>query len=68
MVKCSENCTPCCDFCIYAVHEIYYDEKFGGDIKGGPIRCDLHHDKKHDMICEFCGWCDDFHCFKAEGE
>ena len=67
MVKCSENCTPCCDFCIYVVHEIYYDEELG-DIKGGPIRCDLHHDEKHDMICEFCGWCDDFHCFKAKGE
>ena len=66
MIKCSEACTPCCDFCIYTVHEIFEDEELGGTIYGGPIHCELHPDEKHDIICESGGFCDDFHCFRAE--
>ena len=29
MKKCSNECTPCCDFCIHAYHEYYEDEKPG---------------------------------------
>jgi hypothetical protein len=68
MVKCDESCIPCCDFCKYAVHETFFDEELGGDIYGGPIHCELHPDEKHDAICESCGFCDDFHCFRATME
>lgn len=68
MIKCSENgCTPCCDFCIHAEHEILEDEtEPSGYVTGGPIHCKLHPDEKHDMICESCGFCDDFHCFRVK--
>lgn len=68
MIKCNEACIPCCDFCIYAVHETFFDEELGGDVYGGPIHCEKHPDEEHDMICESCGYCDDFHCFKAKNE
>ena len=68
MIKCNEVCVPCCDFCIYAVHEMFEDEELGGTIYGGPVHCELHPDKEHDRICESCGSCDDFHCFRATME
>lgn len=64
MVKCGKNCYPCCDFCIYAVHEILEDED--GAWYGEPFSCDLHKDAYHDMSCESCGYCDDFHCVNAK--
>ena len=68
MVKCNESCIPCCDFCIYAVHEEFEDKELGGTIHGGPIHCEKHPDEEHDRICESCGFCDDFHCFRADKE
>ena len=66
MIKCSKECTPCCDFCIYAVHELLEDEDLGGTIYGGPIHCELHPDEEHDKTCESCSYCEDFHCFRAD--
>jgi len=54
MIKCSNDCIPVCDFCIY------YD--FNGDEYGAYIGkgyCRLH--KKN---CEPEDYCEDFHCFK----
>ena len=68
MIKCSEACTPCCDFCIYAVHEEFEDEELGGTVYGGPIHCEKHHNEEHDKICKSYGFCDDFHCFRANKE
>lgn len=68
MIKCNEKCVPCCDFCVYAVRETFEDKALGGTIYGGPVHCDLHPDEKHDRICESCGYCDDFHCFRAESK
>ena len=64
MIKCGEGCTPCCDFCVYAIHDIW--TKDGREIVGGPIGCKLHQDEAHQRIAEGCGECDDFHCFMAE--
>ena len=66
MKRCGDGCIPCCDFCIHAEHEILYDETLGEDIKGGPIRCKLHNDEEHNMNCEWCRYCKDFHCFRAK--
>ena len=63
MITCDKR-TPCCDFCIYAVHEEIEDEILGGTIYGDPIHCELHPDEEHDKKCESCSYCDDFHCFK----
>lgn len=26
MILCGEGCTPCCDFCIYSIRDIWVDE------------------------------------------
>ena len=63
MVLCSNNCDPCCDFCIYAEHEkIIYS---GEECTSGPIGCNLHKDKEHQAIAYCCGYCEDYHCFKV---
>lgn len=58
MILCSDDCIPCCDFCIYAVHGTL-------EIDGttGPIGCDLHLNVEHQEIADGCGYCEDFHCF-----
>lgn len=66
MIKCSDDCMPCCDFCIHAIHDEF--ELNGGTIIGGPIGCSLHEDERHQEIAENCGFCDDFHCFIANQE
>ena len=35
MILCNKDCTPCCDFCIYAIHEEF--EENGKLIKGGLL-------------------------------
>lgn len=62
MILCSIGCTPCCDYCKYAIHEEWDDNSLG-HIVGGPIGCDLHKDQKHQDIAEGDGCCNDFHCF-----
>ena len=68
MILCDKGCMPCCDFCVYAIHETFEDEELGGTIYGGPIHCELHPDKEHDVICESCSYCNDFHCFRTENK
>ena len=63
MIKCSDNCIPCCDFCIYAEHEELKLDNGTYVDKGSPTNCKLHPDKVHNILCELCGYCDDFHCF-----
>lgn len=65
MVLCSDNCIPCCDFCIHVVHDEFVYPDGSDIITGGPIGCTLHPDKKHQEIAEGCGYCDDFHCFRV---
>ena len=60
MILCNEDCIPCCDFCIHKINGNL--EVDGTD---GPIGCKLHEDKEHQEIAEWCGYCDDFHCFRA---
>jgi hypothetical protein len=64
MKLCSENCMPCCDFCIHAVHETWVEE--GRQVIGGPIYCRLYRDQEHDDIVFDCSYCDDFECFMAD--
>lgn len=64
MVKCSYDCIPCCDFCIYAVHEEFEDN--GKMIRCGPVGCKKHPDKEHEDVAVGCGYCEDFHCFNAK--
>ena len=66
MKKCNKQCTPCCDFCIYAYHEyiqITYPDGYRY-IKGGPIGCIIHYDEAHQKIAKLCGWCNDYYCYK----
>ncbi len=64
MVLCNKDCVPCCDFCIYAVHERWTDST--GSYVGAPEGCTLHPDREHQDIAENFGSCDDFHCFMAD--
>lgn len=64
MKLCSNDCTPCCDFCIHAKHGMWEDEK--GKHRGGPIGCNLHADQDHQDTAIGCYYCDDFHCFNCE--
>ena len=67
MIGCSEECLrlACCDFCIYVHHEFFFD-KDGDIVRGGPVGCGLHDDEQHQDIAESCGYCPDFHCFRAD--
>ena len=63
MVLCNKDCIPCCDFCLYSIHEkILIDGKV---TNGAPVGCFKHLDIKHQEIAESCGYCNDFHCFRA---
>ena len=66
MIKCNNSCTPCCDFCIHVIHEVFTDDVTGEEITGSPIACKLHNDEEHNTLCESCSYCDDFHCFRAK--
>jgi hypothetical protein len=64
MIKCSEDCLPCCDFCVYAIHDTYI--KDGKKvITGGPTGCYKHLDPEHQEIAEDDAYCEDFHCCLA---
>lgn len=66
MIKCGDNCTPYCDFCIHVIHDRF--ESNGQMITGGPIGCTLHGDQMHQEIADGNGCCHDFHCFLAKPE
>lgn len=52
MVLCNKDCIPCCDFCLYSIHEkILIDGKV---TNGAPVGCfkhpDIEHQKKQKQI------------------
>lgn len=60
MIKCSKECEPCCDFCVYASwsHPTEtQDEPY--DI------CIRHQDDEHENEVLCGGYCDDFRCIRA---
>ena len=64
MILSNKDCVPCCDFCLYSMHErISID---GEIIDGEPIGCFKHTDIEHQEIAKNFGYCDDFHCFNAK--
>ena len=66
MVKCNKDCVPCCDFCVYAIHDKW--EEDDKEVVGGPVGCKKHPDDEHQKIAESCGSCEDFHCFRADSK
>jgi hypothetical protein len=56
MLKCSNNCIPCYDFCIYCKHDNNSSE---------PIGCNLHSEEKYQLTAISCGYCNNFHCFRV---
>ena len=66
MIKCSDTCKPCCDFCIHAIHDEF--EWNGVQITGEPIGCSLWDDEKHQELAESCSYCNDFHCMNVKRE
>lgn len=64
MRKCSEECTPCCDYCKYVVHEVIEFEN--NKVVGGPIFCKLHLDEEHRQLARRCSYCEDFWCMNAD--
>ena len=61
---CSEECTPCCDYCKYVVHEVIEFEN--NKVVGGPIFCKLHLDEEHRQLARRCSYCEDFWCMNAD--
>lgn len=68
MKLCSKDCIPCCDYCLFAIHDCWIDEKTRKIIINGPIGCKLHPDKEHQEIAMFCSYCGDFYCSKVKEE
>lgn len=69
MRLCDYHCIPCCDFCIYADHELFNALNKDGEmvqVIGGPIKCNKHKDTEHQMTAIMCGSCEDFHCFNIK--
>ena len=64
MILCKNYCSPCCDFCLYVKRNMHQDDD-GYIINGEPIGCELHDDEEHELVAVSCGYCDDFHCFRA---
>jgi hypothetical protein len=65
MTLCNSNCKPCCDFCIYCIHETFNEKDKNNNwhqITGSPIGCNKYNDRKHNHIARMCGFCEDFHC------
>ena len=65
MIKCSPDEIPCCDFCIHCIHATEEDEYHAPT---APIGCGLYNDEKHNNEALMCGYCNDFHCFRAGKE
>lgn len=65
MVLCGPECVTFCDFCIHVQHE-EWDDSAGHHI-GGPEACLLHPGPEHQKFVDGLSYCEDFHCFRAEG-
>ena len=64
MIKCADDCMPCCDFCIHVIHKM--GEINGKVVSLAPIGCSLYKDKEHQDFAVGCYYCEDFHCFSAK--
>ena len=66
MILCSKDCYPCCDFCYWAIHDIFYsgDEK----IIGEPIGCKRYDDEGHQYLAQNFSYCGSFLCYNANKE
>jgi hypothetical protein len=61
VIKCSEECIECCDFCIYCKH--------ADDEHRAPLECNHPSNPRgKDRFFGGGGWCEDFHCFLAKGD
>lgn len=65
MTLCGEGCTPCCDFCIYSIRDIWVDEN-GWESDQGPEGCAKHNDEAYQDMAFYNGFCEDFHCFRIK--
>ena len=70
MIGCSEKCLElaCCVFCKYVIRDYFFTKDKDENIRiinGAPIGCALYKDLDHEIIAENCGYCPDFHCFRA---
>jgi hypothetical protein len=65
MKLCGEGCTPCCDFCIYSIRDIWVDEN-GWESDQGPEGCAKYNDEAHQDIAFYNSFCEDFHCFRIK--
>lgn len=45
---------------------IFFFDKEGDIVGGGPVGCGLHKDKEYQDIAIGCGYCPDFHCFRSD--
>ena len=66
MVVCCKNCSPSCEFCIYAKRSEFVVN--GVTIKTSIDGCKKHLDEHHQSMARSLGYCLDFHCFKVEEE
>lgn len=59
MIKCCDQCAPCCQHCIYAKfeHIIIGREVFNGE----AVECKIHPEKNINGSY----YCDNFHCFQS---
>jgi len=63
MILCNKDCIPCCDYCLYSMHELFpYNGKM---INGAPVGCFKNEDAEHQKIAECCGYCEDFQCMNV---
>lgn len=62
---CSECCSPCCGYCIYAEKE--YEVKNGEHIRVVVSACNKHPDSpNHQAMAKILGYCKDFVCTHQE--
>ena len=58
MIRCSDDCIPCCDYCKYARYE--WQEICGKVVVG----CQCSEERQR--VAVNLGYCEDFHCLNAK--
>ena len=63
---CSEECVPCCDFCVHAIHGHFFriKDKKAIHVLAAPIGCTRFNDEEHCNLAKSCSYCDEFDCLK----
>ena len=64
MKLCNEKCIPCCDYCLYCIHEPVLCN--GKLTNGEPVGCCKYADTEHQKIAQGCGYCEDFYCLNVK--